>query len=553
MIKLNLGIIFIFLAVCISSSLGLPGSNCTYDYDCDAIPYEVCLNSSSSSSPFPSLSCTLLPGFGVDGNTNKIYFLGRCGGPAPIGNPNYNYTNAGTVYIFSANLDGTSITPVIALEENTELVANSIIAEFWMVSPTDFFFIRTDQLSRPWYDSIDRKNFTESVLANTEGVSVSLDYTTGKTYGCFAYGTIFQSTAINLFTFNPPYTVLYTDTPYFGYCKNLKVIGNNLYILGGQVYNTDAIYLGNINGSQPLDSPFLIDHLSSPYAFDADSSAVYYTSQYSVNRFFINGHGGPTLLVDYPDHKPFPNFTTLQVLNDELYFDDGAWIRRVNTTSLATDDLIPYQFSYTAFGECACLSGFSGDNCQTCENGQVQWSNGIPNCVSYVANTTFPSTCSQDYQCGNPPYTICDDNQCKCRETFSGASCTSCSESVSWDQGIPSCLLSNQNNNTSVNCNISQSLRTQWTSSGNNFYLYDITIYNSGSQDIITPGFFIESIGAVEIAQSWNLVLYANTIPTQRLASLFPNTLISVDSSYTSSGYINQGNQTTLVLSSCSA
>jgi len=40
------------------------------------------------------------------------------------------------------------------------------------------------------------------------------------------------------------------------------------------------------------------------------------------------------------------------------------------------------------------------------------------------------------------------------------------------------------------------------------------------------------------ISQAWNLVLYATTVPSQRLVSLFPNTEIPASTEYISAGYV---------------
>jgi len=536
MIKLKFSLVFILFTVFISKSFGLVGSNCTFDYQCENIPYEVCN------------SCTLIPGLGVDPQTEKIYFLGRCGGLLP---PSGVSDNPGTVHLFSANLDGTSITPLTTLPEDTgaSSPSYSIVFQFLAISPFDFFIIRDirDAIS---FNIIDRQTFNESVVytqRDSPAPSFDFDLTTGKTYSCYDFDVVVFSSILTTPVFSTPDSVVYPRSAINGSCENVKVVGDNLYILAG-----DNVYHGSTDGTAPLEILLTLFTSSPnrPPAMEADSSAVYFTTEFSVDRSFVDGQVGPTLL--FPDHTPSPNFTTLQVVNDELYFDDGAFIRRVNTTSLSTDDLIPYPFSYGGSSGCICRNGLSGENCQTCQNGQIQWTNGIPACVAYLPNSSFPSQCNFDYQCGNVPFTVCQGNQCQCRGTFTGASCSSCSGSINWDQGLPSCNNANSPN-TNSSCTVSQNLRTQWISNGDEYYLYDITIQNTGSQPITTPVFFIESIGDLDITQSWNLVNYATTVPTQTLVSLFPNTLISADSDYTASGYINRGNQTTLLLNTCNA
>jgi len=104
---------------------------------------------------------------------------------------------------------------------------------------------------------------------------------------------------------------------------------------------------------------------------------------------------------------------------------------------------------------------------------------------------------------------------------------------------------------------LSQSIRSTWTdNSGSTQYLYDITIQNTGSGPVTTPNFFIKSAdgrSGTAITQTWNLVVYATTVPSQVLVSIPPNTQIAAGSSYTAAGYVTNGTQTVLVLDSCVA
>jgi len=337
----------------------------------------------------------------------------------------------------------------------------------------------------------------------------------------------------------------------------VKAVGTSLYILAGDE-NGSVVLKGSTNGSEPLQTLFTI-YTSSPNtypAFDADSSAIYYTDEFSVNRYFVDGEVGPSLL--YPDHTPSPNFTRLQVFEGFVYFDDGNWIRSANTSTLDVEDLIPFEFSvslsgnnHNGSGTCTCLDNFSGSDCTTC-SGQVQWDNNVPSCVPILENG-FPSSCSADYQCGNVPYTVCDDGECQCRSSFSGQLCTDCAGTVSWSSNVPECITSSQAPSSCTSVSITQSVRTSWTDDTSEFYLYDISILNLASQPIVSPVFFINSTNNVpiEIVQSWNLVLYANTVPTERLASLPPHIAIDPSSLYSASGYVTNGTLTTLTLLSC--
>lgn len=98
---------------------------------------------------------------------------------------------------------------------------------------------------------------------------------------------------------------------------------------------------------------------------------------------------------------------------------------------------------------------------------------------------------------------------------------------------------------------VSQVLRTQWTSNGIPYYLYDITIINNGTLPYTAyPSFLLQSSdlsSRVNITDAWNLIFYANTPPyTNILASAIPGTELGPGRTYQNAGYIIAGTTTTL-------
>ncbi len=104
---------------------------------------------------------------------------------------------------------------------------------------------------------------------------------------------------------------------------------------------------------------------------------------------------------------------------------------------------------------------------------------------------------------------------------------------------------------------VSQTIRTSWSSNGQTSTLYDIIVTNGGTQATSAaqaPVFLIRTVdnSTLNIKESWNLVIYATTVSSQRVVSLFPGTVIAAGANNTSAGYIVSGAQTTIeLLSDC--
>eukprot|EP01113_Clastostelium_recurvatum_P046898 TRINITY_DN8285_c0_g1_i2.p1 TRINITY_DN8285_c0_g1~~TRINITY_DN8285_c0_g1_i2.p1 ORF type:complete len:612 (-),score=156.52 TRINITY_DN8285_c0_g1_i2:183-1988(-) len=565
------------------------GDACSQDYECN-IPYGMCSSSSSSSgeasssssegssSPSSSSSsssssgeaagsCSLLPGFGVDGD--KLYFLGRCDGDARL---------------FSANLDGSSITQIGQLDET----AGQILS-FTSISEFDYFISRSTRLALQ-FDAVDRESLNITEIAYQRGTPApTFEFDSrGATYGCLGFDVVAYDSILTGNAISSSYSIIYNYTELqdaagdFYTCQDVDFSGDTLYILVGNGGVNDSYVLqGSVDGSAPLESILSIFSSSSfpRSTIDADSQAVYYASEFAINRVFTDGSVGPSEL--YTGQTPDPNVTHIEAAGDFVYFADGAFIRRTNKNTLSTDSLIPASFEYGGGASkrsvlddavCTCRPGFSGADCTQCA-GQIQWQDGVPSCVDLLDNG-FPSSCSADYHCGNPPYTRCSPSsgQCECVSSFTGRGCTLCSGTVSFNNGVPSCSDTSSGASSSAEsgsasdsdgtptpttpCDVSitQTLRTQWQSDSATYYLYDVTVTNTGSSSVTSPTFFIRSADnqdGFRLEQSWNLVTYASTVPGQQIVSLMPDTQLSPGSSYTSAGYVVKASRTNVELSQC--
>jgi len=124
----------------------------------------------------------------------------------------------------------------------------------------------------------------------------------------------------------------------------------------------------------------------------------------------------------------------VQAVGSTIYFNSGNAIFSVDVTGANSR-----QLNAAPTGLCVCRPVFTGDRCQNCNNGQVQWDyNGRPNGVPPDGSGN-PETCVQDFQCNNPPYTVCFGT-CQCRQNFTGTLCDQCAYQVTWNEfGFPQC------------------------------------------------------------------------------------------------------------------
>jgi len=215
-----------------------------------------------------------------------------------------------------------------------------------------------------------------------------------------------------------------------------------LYNLGSQVYGVNVIVAPNnalyFNSNETI---YRLDQRYSPYVPTVVHSITDLNSfSYSNGYLYLaTSHGLFTFSLSQKVEtriRPIIESAYFSVVPDSnrLYFNTFYDVRSIDFMGGNN-----YLVTQTNLGVCTCRPNFSGGDCKSC-SGQVQWGDdGSPNCVSRDANGV-PATCSQDYQCGNVPYSICSNNRCTCRPNFSEANCRKCAGQVTWSQdGIPTC------------------------------------------------------------------------------------------------------------------
>jgi len=103
---------------------------------------------------------------------------------------------------------------------------------------------------------------------------------------------------------------------------------------------------------------------------------------------------------------------------------------------------------------------------------------------------------------------------------------------------------------------VSQNLRQSWVTNGVTYYLYDLSIENTGEFSVVSPIINIISSSpsnSISLYESWNLDISSNPSSSQIIASTYPSTIISSGQSYQPSGYVISGSTTIVSLNGLSA
>jgi hypothetical protein len=396
-------------------------SACTQDWECGNPVYFDCVQQPV---------CTLIPGVGR--SPNRVYWLERCeeGGNS-------------TVYLMRA---GTLIERVAVVPETSPLGALGIVTELISANYRAVYVMRSQRLSG--YVSVFTQYgisfLPEALVAYPRGYNfdVAFDYdqyfqgTPVASYVC-SQNTIIKYNSLN-FTLSDNYTVLYTTR-----CDHISFYNNKIYwakyfLLEPNSQNVvTQFYQGNTNCSS-CDEPQMFATVNGLINdFEVGGGRIYYG---------LPNSGIESIALDSPNvGAAVPlisagNINALKIDGNRIWFNNGVSIQGINVDQT---DLRNSSRPSAANSVCACISGFSGANCDQCENGIVYWTNGTPNCVKYDVATGFPSSCVEDWHCGNVPYTRCENQKCICATGPNGISpsCNTCANGavIAWNNGVPAC------------------------------------------------------------------------------------------------------------------
>jgi len=486
-------ILFIFIFTLLFGNIF--STSCNFDYECN-IPFGNCAGSTTNQQD----NCKLSPGFSIDEAQSKLYFSGRCNEDPQTPD------NSGQGYIFSSNLDGSSLTRITPVHELLVTDGFSELVRFLDVSKDAFYVVKSERIGLDVY-SIDRTTFEETSLLSYHEApfNVFFDNAHDITYACednqiYKFNEIVTQ-SVN--SYSDAY-IIYNSTEFNNtFCSDVAEVGDDLYILTLSRDNSGRTFIWKGNNLGTAELELYLTIYGEAQFFDVTSTAIFYAYDHFVYRHFLQPTALPTQLTT--ERGPNVAFNSIQSFEGFTYYNNGTHIRRVDELTLNTETVIGDSFSVpssnstssgktcqcrpgfsgdscnqcstviqwnngipscpelnenglpsscsvhsdcgnsvpyvqcNSAGACECASGFTGSDCTTCD-GQVQWNNGNPSCVSILDNG-LPATCDADYQCLNPPYTACDSTSrtCYCRGNLSGSQCTECSGQISWENGLPSC------------------------------------------------------------------------------------------------------------------
>eukprot|EP01112_Ceratiomyxa_fruticulosa_P019579 TRINITY_DN6449_c0_g1_i1.p1 TRINITY_DN6449_c0_g1~~TRINITY_DN6449_c0_g1_i1.p1 ORF type:complete len:266 (+),score=55.63 TRINITY_DN6449_c0_g1_i1:1596-2393(+) len=102
---------------------------------------------------------------------------------------------------------------------------------------------------------------------------------------------------------------------------------------------------------------------------------------------------------------------------------------------------------------------------------------------------------------------------------------------------------SSSESSNSTCASVTFNLRTTWTTDSTPYYLYDLTISNSGSKPLTVVSFTLIASADFQISQDWNLIDFGFTDPKQHPVGLRQDENISVPpgGSYTGAGLVVSG------------
>eukprot|EP01111_Echinosteliopsis_oligospora_P012937 TRINITY_DN4516_c0_g1_i1.p1 TRINITY_DN4516_c0_g1~~TRINITY_DN4516_c0_g1_i1.p1 ORF type:complete len:428 (-),score=118.89 TRINITY_DN4516_c0_g1_i1:76-1359(-) len=398
---------------------------CSYDYQCGNIPYVYCIGGQDD---------CLYTLDGVSLSNGRIYYGEVCRGPD---DPYAVYGQKINTTLKYVTLSTGKITSFYSEQRSRR---GNIGGVYGIVGKN----LYVNRYRR--YTGLDSLNLDslseEDVFLKFYG---SVAFTNENTYACIynrssspddyrSYYNINKYNGIVSAQNQPTPQVLYTSLA--GQCGASFVSGTNIYFALSAYtedqYEKTSVYRGTTQcNSCQLPAPLFVVN-GSVYGFalnPSDSSKLYFGTDFGVFSWDKSTNKITNLTND-------PVNGQIAFYQGSIYYNTGASIRSVSVTTKKVKEV-----NNKKIGECRCAPGFTGNNCNIC-NGQVQWENNAPSCVATNADGV-PVTCTQDYQCGNIPYTFCDGASCACQTNFTGPKCDKCTGQITFNSdGIPSCSLS---------------------------------------------------------------------------------------------------------------
>ncbi|EFA74935.1 EGF-like domain-containing protein [Heterostelium album PN500] len=396
------------------------------DWECGSVPYSVCQS-----------RINIMSGLGYDQDKNKVMFMGKLDPSGTVVVASVSGSGGGAVTIeYPITTDiipgsGFSVTTGMqAYVDSTNLVYT--IASQRLSQAIGPYFANNNTVNYIWYP----RGFQ---------LATYFDESDQRLYTCtfgmwranyFPTGFIDQS---------QQFAMLEDSAAYDTRCSFIGRAGSNLYIIQYQydspfrstVSTIDRNCVGcakatafTLVASLPFEvTGFAVNNAAMYFG----TKAGYYSNETGVFELPLSGDLSKLRKLS---SKPVIG---LSLNGNSVYFSstDNS-ISKIDLSQQSRPVTTLYSNS-TSSGSCGCAVGFTGPNCQTCTNGVTRWTNGIPQCVALLPNGQ-PSSCQQDYECGQVPMAYCN-GVCYCRPGFTGSRCETCTGTVTWDYGYPTCNL----------------------------------------------------------------------------------------------------------------
>jgi len=413
-------LIIISLALFVVAVVGT--KQCTYDYECGNIPYAYCYNGAED--------CTRTTlGVALSSSDDRIYYSEYCRSPD---NPYYVKGTKENITIKAVSLKNGKINNIYSETHSRSgslggvfgKVGDSLYIERYnRYTGLDSFNVKTlaeKGVILKFYDSVAFASDTYACIFNKYGADD--DYR--RYYNINKYAGAVQSTAAKP-------TAIYSV--FSGYCGGMYTSGTTIYFsfteFDANETEISIVYKGTTacRGCQPPAPLFTVKgDIGGITADPSNPNKIYFGSNLGIYSYSLSTNAIDNLTADASEG-------VIAFYKGSIIYNTGSMIRKVNISSKKVADI-----NGKKVGSCKCAPGFKGDQCNEC-SGQIQWYQTSPSCVA-TNSAGLPETCTQDWQCGNMPYTVCYGD-CQCRDNFTGPKCDQCAGTISWEDETPYCSL----------------------------------------------------------------------------------------------------------------
>jgi len=374
--------------------------------------------------------CQLINGVGI--SPNKVYWLERCS----------NGTSSAVSLVRATGTHVERVEDVY--EDNTDPNDTSYVESLLGANFKAVYILRSGRFSNTLGEfDVKCDGLSPELSAGStrpgELIDVAFDDNPdifGSPFASYVcLGT--QIVKYNKLNFNltDPYTVLYmTGCSYIAYYNNAIYWADAIYNSNNITYTT-AFYTGSTschNCTSPEPFTSFNNYVND---FDVGNGRIYFARQnWGIQSIALGAELSTATYVISSG-----NIEGIKVQGKKIFYNDGTTIRSIQVDGSNAHNISNITNSNT----CQCATGFSGANCTDC-SGQIQTFNGKLSCVPYDPVTGFPSRCILNENCGNTTLASCNQMLAKCECIAGAQAitplCDTCSNGpITWSNGVPAC------------------------------------------------------------------------------------------------------------------